>query len=133
MTGYGLRPYQREAAERIVAACAQLIASGVAVTVNAIKRVTGSDKGTIARVLAAETCVPARSTPLIDRSSMRGSDRAPSNPGGSAPMEPWPSVGYPASAPLLVGALLPAAGPHAPPLASFARAAGDDVAPGGAP
>lgn len=121
-----------DAAERILAAAAQLLAEGVPVGVNAVARLARARKDVVARVLSSHEFVPARSLPLIDL-SIRGGDRAGTNFRVSAPMEPWPSVDYPAGAPLLVGALLPSAAPHAPPLAAFARAVGDGVVPGGAP
>ncbi|MGE0653180.1 MAG: hypothetical protein AB7P12_15755 [Alphaproteobacteria bacterium] len=68
-----------EAAERIIAACRQLVSQGIPLTVNAVARVTGSNKRTVAKVLADEKFDPARFTPLIDITTTRGVNRAPSN------------------------------------------------------
>jgi hypothetical protein len=67
------------AAERIIAACQQLIAEGVPLTVNAVARVTGSRKDVVSRVLASQEFVPARSLPLVITTTTKGGDRAPPN------------------------------------------------------
>lgn len=54
------------AAERILAARAQLIADGIPVGVRAVARMAGADNRTVARVLSSEEFDPARSGPLID-------------------------------------------------------------------
>jgi len=84
-----------EAAERILAAAAQLVADGVPVGVRAVARAAGADPQTVTRVLASQIFDPARRTPLVNTSSSRGVLRAGSNISAAADERPPDTVPHP--------------------------------------
>jgi len=84
-----------EAAERILAAAAQLVAEGAPVTVEAVARVTGSRKPAIIRVLADQEFDPAPERPLVSTTTTRGRSGAGSNIPPASDERPPDTVPHP--------------------------------------